>query len=71
MMNTVSDDIRKALRLRLTPPPPPGKVSMRTVAALTGVPVATISRFLQGKTIHSDALDRLAAFVEVNHAVND
>lgn len=62
MRETVTQRVRSEL-VRLVQPDPKPPYSIRQVAKITGVPVSTICRFLQGRTIESDTLDRLAAFV--------
>lgn len=64
MSETLSEIIRLRLKQRVTPPPG-NYVSMRYVAKQTGLAVSTISRFVDGKPIGSNALDKIAKFLEV------
>lgn len=66
MNGTLSDSIRDALRSRVQPTPDSRLLSMREVARRTGLSVTTISRFLDGETITSRALDRIASFIHEN-----
>lgn len=63
MNATLSEGIRDALRRRVQPDPDPERVSMREVARRTGLSVSTISRFLDGEVVTSEALDKIALFV--------
>lgn len=67
---TVTESVREGLRIIMTGVPcpscgnpPPKVMTLRDVGRQTGASASTLSRFLNGRGIDSDTLDRLYEYV--------
>ncbi len=65
-MPRLSETIRDGLRSKMQTCPTCGHpaLSTRGAEALSGVPSATLWRFLRGHSVDSDTLDKIAAWLE-------
>ena len=66
--STLTGKIRVSIAHMVFPPWPEKGLTLGDVAEASGVSKPTLSRFLRGKSVDSDTLDKLATYVGVNHA---
>lgn len=60
---TLTEELRLSLGRIMRPAYPAPKITLAEAADLLGVSIGTVKNFLDGDTVSSDTLDRVAKFV--------